>query len=372
MDTLRLHLSSYYSSPYFSFSVALLAGLLLIPIVILTSPQLLSGKWRSNLSLLQKQRKTNVTEVTALRVYPIKSCRGFQVSRTTLRLQGLDLDRRWMFVDARTREFLTIRQNPQMTLINTGLSEDGQSLLISVKNSSKNRTVSIPAHPTDEWLAANTTLATVKIWDLETDGYLYGAEVNEPFSAFLQQDVCLVYKGPTPRVLRGNGDPRVLGREQTTFFPDVHPVLIASEASMAELNARLAKKSIDPISIERFRPNIVVRGTIPWAEDTWKLVRISQTPQTSQKQKATKPLDIDIIARCARCQVPNVDPSTAQKHQSNEPWDTLMSYRRVDEGMKYKPCFGMLSAPRDEGEIEVGMRVEVLAETDQHRYVKGF
>lgn len=368
MDTLRLHLSSYSSS---YFSNALLAGLVLIPIiVVLTSPQL--RKWQSNLSLLRfGHRQRTVTEVTALRVYPIKSCRGFQVSRTTLRLQGLDLDRRWMFVDARTREFLTIRQIPQMTLISTALSDDGESLLISVSG----KTVSIPAHPSDEWLAANTTLAGVKIWDLETDGYLYGRDVNEPFSAFLQKDVCLVYKGPTPRVLRGNGDPRVLGRTQTTFFPDVHPVLIASETSMAELNARLAKKGVDPITIERFRPNIVVKGTVPWAEDTWKLVRISQTststsPEKEQKQEK-KPLDIDIIARCTRCQVPNVDPSTANKHQS-EPWDTLMSYRRVDEGMKYKPCFGMLSAPRNEGEIEVGMKLEVLAETKQHRYVKGF
>ncbi|KAL1966913.1 hypothetical protein VTN77DRAFT_3657 [Rasamsonia byssochlamydoides] len=369
MDTPSHHLSSHSSS---YISIALLAGLLLIPVVTLTSPQL--RKWQSNLSLLQFGKKNNVTEVTALRVYPIKSCRGFQVPRTTLQLHGLDLDRRWMFVDAKTREFLTIRQIPQMTLINTGLSEDGQSLLVRVSDGvdgQDKKVISIPAHPTDEWLAANTTLATVKIWDIETDGYLYGPEVNDPFSTFLQQDVCLVYKGPTPRVLRGNGDPRVLGRTQSTFFPDVHPVLIGSEASLAELNARLAKKGVDPITIERFRPNIIVRGNVPWAEDTWKLVRFSQKNEKRKQTQTQKPLDVDIVARCTRCQVPNVEPSTAQKHPS-EPWDTLMSYRRVDEGMKYKPCFGMLGAPRNEGEIEVGMKVEVLAETSLHRYVKGF
>jgi uncharacterized protein YcbX len=66
-----------------------------------------------------------------------------------------------------------------------------------------------------------------------------------------------------------------------------------------------------------------------------------------------------------------VDPDTAEKHKT-QPWDTLMSYRRIDEGMKYKPCFGMLSAPRNEGDIEVGMRFEVLEETNTHRYIKGF
>jgi uncharacterized protein YcbX len=83
------------------------------------------------------------------------------------------------------------------------------------------------------------------------------------------------------------------------------------------------------------------------------------------------PLDLDVVARCARCQVPNVDPETADKHKK-QPWDTLISYRRVDEGIRWKPCFGMLGAPRDEGLIEVGMKLEVLEETNQHRYITGF
>lgn len=82
-------------------------------------------------------------------------------------------------------------------------------------------------------------------------------------------------------------------------------------------------------------------------------------------------LDIDVQARCARCQVPNVNPETAEKH-AKEPWDTLVSYRRVDEGIKFKPCFGMLSVPRNEGEIAVGMRFEVTELTEDHYYTKGF
>ena len=57
------------------------------------------------------------------------------------------------------------------------------------------------------------------------------------------------------------------------------------------------------------------------------------------------------------------------KHQ---PWDTLMKYRRIDEGMKYKPCFGMLCVPRNEGRIELGMRFEVLAETQDHKFMMPF
>ncbi|RHZ47448.1 MOSC domain-containing protein [Aspergillus thermomutatus] len=349
----------------FSFPVLPVAALGLLLVVL--SPRVINWARTNRSSLLQALRlqKETTSEIVSLRVYPIKSCRGFQLTRTKLRMHGLDLDRQWMFVDAKTHEFITIRQIPQMTLINTALSEDGNSLFLSITGSPEE--VQIPARPDAAWLAANTTLSQVKIWDTVTDGHVYGDAVNAPFSSFLQRAVCLVYKGPTPRILQGNGDPRLLGREQSTNFPDVHPVLIASEASLVELNQRLRGKGADPITVERFRPNIIIRGNAPWAEDSWKTVRIG----SSGRELGARPLDLDVVARCARCQVPNVDPDTAEKHK-REPWDTLMTYRRVDEGMKYKPCFGMLSAPRNEGVVEVGMKFEVLEETTQHRYIKGF
>ncbi|KAL1976235.1 hypothetical protein VTN31DRAFT_2517 [Thermomyces dupontii] len=362
MDTLKLRPATSLSTV--SLCAAILIPIALIPVIHRQWPQLLPP-----LLHLPRRKKGETTDIVELRVYPIKSCRGFTVRKTTLRTHGLDLDRRWMFVDAATHEFLTIRQIPQMTLINTALSEDGQSLILSIRDKDQEGAVcaSIPAYPTADWLRDNTTLAQVKIWDVQTDGYLYGPEVNEPFSRFLGRNVCLAYKGPTPRVLRGNGAPERLGRTQHTFFPDVHPVLIASEASLADLNGRLEAKGEQPVTIERFRPNIIVKGNLPWSEDSWKLVRLS----AGEEERNTGTIDVDIVARCARCQVPNVEPSTAEKHKT-EPWDTLMSFRRVDEGIKYKPCFGMLGAPRAEGEVSVGMKLEVLAETQDHRYVKGF
>lgn len=178
-----------------------------------------------------------------------------------------------------------------------------------------------------------------------------------------------MYKGPERRILRGNGAPEILGREQDTYFPDVHPVLIASAASIEELNARLVKGGNEAITIERFRPNIVVTGDVPWEEDSWKVVRIVGNDKDGKRGDGA--VELDVVARCARCQVPNVDPDTAEKHR-RQPWDTLMKYRRVDEGIKFKPCFGMLSAPRQEGRVEVGMGFEVVEVTDGHRYIKGF
>ena len=312
-----------------------------------------------------------VSEIVELRIYPIKSCRGVKVDRTTLTRQGLHLDRRWMFVDEKKHEFITIRQKSQMTLIDTTVSADGEELTISIHDTDKS--VKIPARPTAQWLAANTKLQEVEIWEHRTDGYEYGEDINSVFTDFFGQKVSLVYKGPTPRICQGNGAARFLGREESVNFPDVLPVQIASQSSLQELNSRLMKKGEDVLTIERFRPNIIIKGDAPWSEDSWKTVRINGSPSlfgsvTGGNRDA---LDIDVAARCARCQVPNVNPDTAVKHKK-EPWDTLMSYRRVDGGFKYKPCFGMLCCPRNEGEIAVGMRFEVLEMTDKHFYQKGF
>ncbi|CRG90719.1 hypothetical protein PISL3812_07764 [Talaromyces islandicus] len=323
-------------------------------------------KLQSNvLQLLRRRQKGPAYDIVALRVYPIKSCRGFSLPKTTMRLHGLDLDRRWMFVDARTGRFITIRQNPRMTLIVPTLSEDGSQLQIRISGDDSKTVVSVPARPSEEWLQANTTLGEVKIWNTLTDGHYYGPEVNDVVSQFLNRPVCLVYNGPTERLLQGNGNEKNLGRVQATHFADMMPVLIASESSIGELNTRLTEKGESSITIERFRPNIIVKGNAPWSEDSWKTVRI--LPSGSRSTKI--PIEIDIVCRCARCQVPNVEPSTAEKHTS-EPWDTLMSYRVIDEGSKYKPCFGMLSCPRSEGEIEVGMKLEVMEETDQHLIIE--
>ncbi|KAL3438802.1 hypothetical protein BDV09DRAFT_158660 [Aspergillus tetrazonus] len=363
----------------------LIAALLLVLAILLTRVL----KPNSLRSVAKFKSSQKPSEITSLRVYPIKSCRGFETKVAKQCMTGLDLDRRWMLVDEKTHVFLTIRQIPEMTLINTGLSEDGESLVLSVKpaSSEKSETISIPAHPSQAWLAEHTTLATdIKIWDTTTDGYVYGESVgvNQLFSKFLNRPVVLVYKGPTPRVLKGNGDPRLLGRVQNTNFPDVLPVLVASQASIDELNERLKAQGHEEITIERFRPNIIIRGHKgdAWVEDSWKMVRIgnSRTAHAGpgvEKSAAGAGLEeedgltYDIVARCGRCQVPNVDPETAQKHKT-QPWDTMMSYRRVDEGLKYKPCFGMLGVPRSEGEIRVGMKFEVLEETSEHFYIKGF
>lgn len=314
------------------------------------------------------------TEITSLRIYPIKSCRGLELTHTRMKKSGLLLDRNWMFIGP-DRKFLTIRGDPSMTLVDTKIydsQEDhnkGETVLEISIHGTDGR-VTIPAFPTKQWLEENTTLGTVEIWGAETDAWEYSSAINDVFKSFFNKDVALVYKGPTVRPVAINGRKELYGEEVPHHFADVMSLLVASEASLKDLNKRLghAPDSKDALTIERFRPNIIVRGRddAPWEEDTWKRIRISTT---LPHEEALYKLDLDIVARCARCQVPNVNPDTAEKHPK-QPWDTLMQFRRVDTGgpAKYKPCFGMMAIPKNEGKLAVGAKVECLETTDKHWY----
>lgn len=275
------------------------------------------------------------TEVVSLRVYPIKSCRGFEVSSTRLRRAGLTLDRNWMFIDKATGKFMTIRSDASMTLIDTAILEDGKSkagqqdLEISIHGTDAR--VVIPAFPTKQWLEDNTTLRTVEIWEKETDGYEYSEDINSVFSKYFNKPCALIYKGPTARNTAVNGSEELYGQATAHHFADVMSLQVASEASIKDLNRRLAKKypseskeAVEALTIERFRPNIIVKGRedYPWEEDTWKRVRLSTT---MHEEEALYNIDLDVVARCARCQVPNVNPDTAEKH-TKEPWEELMKY----------------------------------------------
>ncbi|KAH3975814.1 hypothetical protein HBI65_026790 [Parastagonospora nodorum] len=310
------------------------------------------------------------TEVTALYIHPIKSCHGISVQSAKLLPTGLDLDRQWMWVSYPSFEFLTIRNNSRMTLIRPTYDASTDTLTVTApapNTIDEKLEFAIPAHPTKEWLNQNTEKHDAKIWSVTTPARVYSSKLTEPFNAFFGQEVRLVYKASqfdAPRPLGSNGAPHLLGREASTCFPDMMPLLIGSASSLSELNTRLDSE----IDVRRFRPNILVSGdaAAPWDEDRWKTVKISP-----KGKHGGMPLTFDVTQRCARCRVPNVDPDTAEEDQK-EPWETLVKYRRVDEGIKFKPCFGMLCVPREGGKIKVGDRVEVLEVTDGHRYIPGF
>ncbi|KAI9694758.1 MAG: hypothetical protein M1822_000374 [Bathelium mastoideum] len=305
-------------------------------------------------------------KITSLRIYPIKSCRGIQVSSRKLLKSGLELDRNWMFMDVEKKKFITIREHSLMTLIDTVLV-DGM-LRIHVHGSPASEAITIPAPPSQAWLEEHCVLEPdVEIWGEKTDGWVYHESFSAPVSKLLGSDVRLVYKGPKPRIVWGDEAQKRTGREQSFFFADMCSVLVGSENSLEELNQRLKANGHNTLTIERFRPNIIVRGGKPWMEDDWKRLRITSSKTQAATGKPTS-LGLDVPNRCLRCQVPNVDPDTGNKHKS-QPWGILTKYRNIDKGkLKGKPVFGMLCIPTEEGDVEVGMRLKIVETTENHAF----
>ncbi|MCA9711564.1 MAG: MOSC domain-containing protein [Myxococcales bacterium] len=107
---------------------------------------------------------------------------------------------------------------------------------------------------------------------------------------------------------------------------------VVEHGSLADLDARIEGP---PLSMARFRPNLVVSGSEPFAEDEWSSLRIGA-------------IDFAGVKRCDRCVLTTVDPWTGET--GPEPLRTLATYRRWHG----KVWFGMNLVPRDEGVLQVG------------------
>jgi uncharacterized protein YcbX len=138
---------------------------------------------------------------------------------------------------------------------------------------------------------------------------------------------------------------------------DEAPFLLCNEASLDDLNVRLAERGQTPVDMRRFRPNLVVRNLQPWEEDTWRKIRISG-------------VDFFVWQRCGRCVMTTIDRDSLDR--SGEPLATLSTFRERAHGMRN---FGMHLVPDpatlvavggDDKEVSIGDAIEVL-EYDEER-----
>jgi uncharacterized protein YcbX len=274
--------------------------------------------------------------LTALYLYPVKSCRGLAVASAAVDVHGLVGDRRFLVVDAEGR-FLTQRAHPRMALIETALTTDG--LILSSPN---HGSVSVP-HASH--LPPRASMSrSVMVWKDTVTADDCGDEPAAWLSASLGLPCRLVQAGAAySRPLPGRKVPSTLdGRLSTRHevsFADGFPFLVIAEESLADLNARLGA----PLPMNRFRPNLVVAGGAPYAEDTWGRFRIGGVVFHG-------------ATRCGRCVVTTTDQLTATRGQ--EPLKTLASYRRDADGAV---MFGRnLVHETKAGRLTVGDAVEML------------
>lgn len=262
--------------------------------------------------------------LSALHLYPIKSCAALSPETARVEPRGLAHDRRWMLIDA-LGNFLTGRQLPRLVRLRAVPTATGLRLDAPGHDGIE---VAIPA--------PDATRRRVTVWKDALDAADAGDAAAGWLSALLERDARLVYMdAPAVRAVK----PAHAQPGDEVSFADGFPLLLISQAALDALNARLAT----PLPMLRFRPNLVVTGTAPHAEDDWRRFRIGE-------------VEFDAVKSCTRCVFTTVDAERGDFDPSGEPLRTLKTYRRGPDGI----TFGMNLIARGQGTLRVGDPVTLL------------
>ncbi len=261
--------------------------------------------------------------LSKLHVYPVKSCRGFAAPRWPLDSYGLRHDRAWMAVDQSGR-FLTQREWPRLAQIAATIED--QRVVLTAPGLPP---LTLPA------AGADAGDVEVEVWRHVGPAIDGGDQAAQWIATHLgiASRLVAIARGHRRAVDRG-----WFAGEAHAAFSDGYPLLLLSEASLDDLNARLAQ----PLPMERFRPNLVVAGAAPYEEDLWKRIRIGD-------------VELDVVTPCSRCVIPSTDQVTGERG-GKEPLQTLATYRKTELGV----VFGQNVVHRTNGVLEVGAPVEVL------------
>lgn len=257
----------------------------------------------------------STVHVVSLHVYPIKSCRGIDLLAAEVHPMGLAWDRRWMVVDS-DGVFLSQRRVPRLATIDVVIGID--HLRISAPDLED---LEVPLEPSE------TETLTATIWNDRVSVHPVGRDADVWFGEALGVPCRLVR---LPEAGSRSVDPKYGRSDDVVSLADAYPVLITSTASLADLNRRLK----DPVPMNRFRPNIVVRGAAPYAEDRWTTL-------------VGPDLTLRVVKPCARCEIVTKDQRTGVG--SEEPLRTLATYRQKD----HKTLFGQNAIPDAPGSIRV-------------------
>ncbi|GJG85416.1 MOSC domain-containing protein [Gemmatimonadetes bacterium T265] len=268
--------------------------------------------------------------VAGLWVYPVKSLGAVAVPEARVGARGLDGDRRWMFVDAGGR-FLTQREHAVLAL-GRASPEGGGALTLAAPGLPPLR-VAPPA--------ADAPRVRVTVFGDVVDAAPAAPEAHAWATAWLGAPTRLVYM---PDDVRRPVDPRYAGPGDHTTFTDGFPVLVASQTSLDDLNARLAAAGAAPVGIERFRPNVLLaadagEALAPYAEDDWRALRLGGGADA---------VGLAVVKPCARCVVTTIDQASAAR--GKEPLRTLAGYRRRGS----KVLFAQNAVVRAPGVVRVG------------------
>ncbi len=263
--------------------------------------------------------------LSAIHIFPVKGLRGVAVDSARVEPWGLAGDRRWMLVDGKGR-FISQREESRLALVSAIPDGDGIRLCAPGRPDLR---LQPPATP---------SRITVSVWRDAVEAVPAGAEADAWLKEALGFPCGLVFMAEPGKARPVDAKYGAAG--DRVSFADGYPLLVANAASLRDL---ALWASMPGLGMERFRPNLVVEGAEPWAEDGWREIRVGSAVFASVKP-------------CARCVVTTIDPATAMRDPHDEPLRTMLRTRRDARG---QPIFGQNLIPRSGDFVRVGDPVTV-------------
>ncbi|MRW87066.1 MOSC domain-containing protein [Pseudoduganella sp. FT26W] len=276
--------------------------------------------------------------LSAITLYPIKSCAGISLEEVTVTPLGLMseqiYDREWMVVD-NNGNCLTQREHPRMALIKPTI----KATTLELQAPGMLR-LEIPLGLPDP---ASAPSLNVQVWDDTVQAYDCDALTAEWISNAVGAPCRLVrFHASAERPVSTKWTD---GVQATTMFSDGYPILVAGSASLDDLNQKLVAAGRQALPMNRFRPNLVIDGIEAFEEDYAETYQIGEVVL-----KPVKP--------CPRCPMPSVDQATGEF--GPDPMDIMQSYRAKPE-LEGALCFGMnaILIAGDDQRVRVGQEIEV-------------
>mgnify|MGYP003664041085 FL=1 len=263
--------------------------------------------------------------VSQISVYPIKSTTGIHLNHALVEEQGLAFDRRFV-VTRPDGQFLSARTHPRLLQVHSALIVDGLHLRAPQMDA-------LDLHYSD----FDPAYKPLQIWKDTLEGQRCGAAADAWFSRYLDEPVELLYLGVESHRQRASHPGLAEGE---LSFADGYPLLLISQASLDDLNQRL----VNPVGMEQFRPNLVLKGCEPFAEDGWQRIRIGE-------------VIFELAKPCSRCILTSIDPDSAEVDAEQQPLATLAHYRKGEDGQVY---FGQNLIALNRGKISLYDEVGVL------------
>lgn len=283
--------------------------------------------------LRKPEKLDRVGVVSQLLIHPLKSGKALSVALADCQKVGLKYgelqDRHWLVI-AEDGHMVTARQEPRLVLVS--LTSEGRDVCLNGPDMEELR---FPVRQ------SSNRIIDCRLFGKDIQGRDCGDEASRWFTRYLATEKTYRLVHFEPQMKGRRTDDVVPNYTQFEIvYPDVAPVMLLSESSVKDLSSKLEK----PVTVKRFRPNIVISDCEAFAEDSWEELQIGS-------------VRLQRVMSCGRCIFTTVDPETGVITRK-EPLETLKSYRQCKPSEKHlyktSPLFGQLHYVKKTGIMKVG------------------